>query len=252
MQKIIFANNQEPALNDTNLNQLQTNIENAIDLKADISSLSSVATSGSYNDLSNKPTIPTNSSFTLSGLSEKSYTNLTDKPTIPTNSSFTLAGLSEKSYASLTNKPTIPTVNNATLTIQKNGSNVATFTANASSNVTANISVPSLPTVETFTNVVTKTSGGSLTSSTIKKYGNVYQLCIVISSPSSSTSAGSNIFQGTLNANYIPLLACNSSSYNGSSGVSCFLDTEGSITFRVISGSIGANKEITVSFTYIR
>ena len=38
--------------------------------------------------------------------------------------------------------PTIPTVNNATLTIQKNSTNVATFTANASSNVTANISVP--------------------------------------------------------------------------------------------------------------
>lgn len=37
---------------------------------------------------------------------------------------------------------TIPTVNNATLTIQKNGTNVATFTANASSNVTANITVP--------------------------------------------------------------------------------------------------------------
>lgn len=36
----------------------------------------------------------------------------------------------------------LPTVNNATLTIQKNGTNVATFTANASSNVTANISVP--------------------------------------------------------------------------------------------------------------
>jgi hypothetical protein len=34
------------------------------------------------------------------------------------------------------------TVNNATLTIQKNGSNVATFTANASSNATANITVP--------------------------------------------------------------------------------------------------------------
>ena len=38
--------------------------------------------------------------------------------------------------------PAIPTVNDATLTIQKNGTNVATFTANASSNVTANISVP--------------------------------------------------------------------------------------------------------------
>ena len=36
----------------------------------------------------------------------------------------------------------IPTVNNATLTIQKNSTNVATFTANASSNVTADISVP--------------------------------------------------------------------------------------------------------------
>ena len=46
------------------------------------------------------------------------------------------------SYNDLSNKPTIPTVNNATLTIQKNGSTVKTFTANASSNVTANITVP--------------------------------------------------------------------------------------------------------------
>lgn len=35
-----------------------------------------------------------------------------------------------------------PTVNDATLTIQKNGTTVKTFTANASSNVTANITVP--------------------------------------------------------------------------------------------------------------
>lgn len=35
-----------------------------------------------------------------------------------------------------------PTVNNGTLTIQKNGTNVATFTANQSSNATANITVP--------------------------------------------------------------------------------------------------------------
>ena len=37
---------------------------------------------------------------------------------------------------------TIPTVNNATLTIQKNGSTVDTFTANASANKTINITVP--------------------------------------------------------------------------------------------------------------
>ena len=45
-------------------------------------------------------------------------------------------------YDDLSNKPTIPTVNNATLTIQKNSTDVATFTANASNNVVANISVP--------------------------------------------------------------------------------------------------------------
>ena len=38
--------------------------------------------------------------------------------------------------------PAYPTVNNATLTIQKNGTNVQTFTANQSSNATANIAVP--------------------------------------------------------------------------------------------------------------
>ena len=42
-------------------------------------------------------------------------------------------------YNNLTNKPTI---GQGTLTIQKNGSNVATFGANSTSNVTANISVP--------------------------------------------------------------------------------------------------------------
>lgn len=46
------------------------------------------------------------------------------------------------SYNDLTNQPTIPTVNNGTLTIQKNGTKVQTFTANQSSNVTANITVP--------------------------------------------------------------------------------------------------------------
>ena len=45
-------------------------------------------------------------------------------------------------YDDLINKPSIPTVNDATLTIQKNGTTVNTFTANASSNVTANITVP--------------------------------------------------------------------------------------------------------------
>ena len=74
--------------------------------------------SGSYNDLSNKPTIPTKTSqltndsgyTTFSG----SYNDLSNKPTIPTKTSqltndsgyTTFSG----NYNDLTNKPTIPTV----------------------------------------------------------------------------------------------------------------------------------------------
>lgn len=45
-------------------------------------------------------------------------------------------------YSSINGAPTIPTVNNGTLTIQKNGTKVQTFSANQSGNVTANITVP--------------------------------------------------------------------------------------------------------------
>lgn len=49
-----------------------------------------------------------------------------------------------------------PTVNNGQLTIQKNGSTVATFTANSSTNTTANITVPIVDTAlsSTSTNTV--------------------------------------------------------------------------------------------------
>lgn len=97
-------------------------------------SLATVATSGSYSDLTNKPTIPAaqvNSDWSAnSGVAQ-----ILNKPTLATVAT-------SGSYNDLSNKPTIPTVNNATLTIQKNGTTVNTFTANASSNVTANITVP--------------------------------------------------------------------------------------------------------------
>ena len=53
------------------------------------------------------------------------------------------------SYSDLSNKPTIPTVNNATLTIQKNGVSVETFTANSSTNKTANITTPDITMTDT-------------------------------------------------------------------------------------------------------
>ena len=73
------------------------------------------------------------------------------------------------SYNDLTDKPTIPTVNNATLTIQKNGTTVKTFTANASSNVTANITVPTktseLTNDSNFVTSDTKNTAGSTDTS---------------------------------------------------------------------------------------
>lgn len=42
------------------------------------------------------------------------------------------------------NKPTIPTVNDAILTIQKNGTALGTFTANSSTNTTVNVTVPNV------------------------------------------------------------------------------------------------------------
>ena len=131
-----------------------------------------VATSGAYSDLTGTPTIPTVNNGTLTiqknGTTVKTFTanassNVTANITVPTKTSdlnndsgfitgVTWNDVSNKpsfatvatsgSYNDLSNKPTIPTVNNATLTIQKNGTKVATFTSNASSNVTANISVP--------------------------------------------------------------------------------------------------------------
>ena len=96
--------------------------------------LATVATSGSYNDLSNKPTIPAaqvNSDWSAnSGVAQ-----ILNKPNLATVAT-------SGSYSDLSNKPTIPTVNDATLIIQKNGTDVQTFTANQSTNATANIIVP--------------------------------------------------------------------------------------------------------------
>ena len=72
-------------------------------------SLASVATSGRYSDLSGTPSLAT---VATSG-----------------------------DYDDLTNKPSIPTVGDGTITIQKNGSTVDTFTTNQSANKTINITV---------------------------------------------------------------------------------------------------------------
>lgn len=102
--------------------------------------LATVATSGSYSDLTNKPTIPAaqvNSDWDASS----GVAQILNKPTLS-------AVATSGSYNDLTDTPTIPTVNNGTLTIQKNGTNVQTFTANQSGNATANITVDYIRTAD--------------------------------------------------------------------------------------------------------
>lgn len=115
-------------------------------------SLATVATSGSYNDLSNKPSIPNKTSDLTndSGFIDKDVNNLTNY----TLSSDLAAVATSGSYNDLSNKPTIWTAN---LTIQKNWTTVATFWANATSWVTANITVP--------TKVTDLTDGGDYVKS---------------------------------------------------------------------------------------
>lgn len=72
----------------------------------------------------------------------------------------------------------IPTVNNGTLTIQKNGTDVATFSANQSSNATANIQV-----VEPDSTIKTNTTGQFNTIT-----GGLMESCVVTVEPVQSGS----------------------------------------------------------------
>ena len=145
-------------------------------IKKFFSDLKAVAFSGSYSDLSGTPTIPTvnNGALTIqkNGSNVATFTanqsgNSTANITVPTGdlASINKDGTSSTKYlrgdGTWQTFPTIPTVNNATLTIQKNGTTVETFTANASSNKTANITVP------TKTSELTNDSGYTTNTGTV-------------------------------------------------------------------------------------
>lgn len=88
---------------------------------------------------------------------------ISNSDTVTTNTVTLAMVATSGAYSDLSGTPTIPTVNNATLTIQKNGTNVQTFTANASSDATCNITVP------TNTSDLTNNSG-FITSSALSGY----------------------------------------------------------------------------------
>jgi hypothetical protein len=144
--------------------------------------------------IKNKPTIPTNGDFTLSGLSEKSYSNLTDKPTIPTDISdlTDTAGVIPEPYALPTASTSVlggVKVDGTSITItdgvisgastlsKANGSDIDTGTddakyvtsrAIADSNIAFTSDIPApytLPTASTTTLGGVKVDGTSITIS---------------------------------------------------------------------------------------
>ena len=200
---------------DTKINQKQNTITSENKLAANlISGLSTVATTGSYNDLSDKPSesVVNNGKLTIQKngttiqtftanqstdttvnvevptktselTNDSNYVTTTDLATkqdkiTTTNklSSSLVDGLSKVatsgSYNDLSNTPTIPTVNNGTLTIQKNGTTIQTFTANSSTNVNADITVPTKVS-ELSNDSGYTTNTGTVTSVAVKLNGTV-------------------------------------------------------------------------------
>lgn len=99
------------------------------------------------------------------------------------------------------NKPTIPTVNNSTLTIQKNGTAVDTWTANAASDKTINITVPTTAADVGAVPNTTTVNGHALSDNvTVTKsdvgLGNV---------PNTDTTNAANISSGTISIDRLPV-----------------------------------------------
>lgn len=91
---------------------------------------------------------------------------------------------------------TQPTVNDATLTIQKNGTTVETFTANSSTNKTANISVPTATSdLNNDSGFLTATDYASANTGGVVKVGSNLSIDAngVLSAAGAAYSAGTNI-----------------------------------------------------------
>ena len=94
----------------------QTDLQQEFNKYTPSANLAIVATTGSYNDLTNKPSIPA----------------------AQVNSDWNAVS----GVAQILNKPTIPTVNDSTITFTNNGTTVDSFTTNASSAKTIAFSAP--------------------------------------------------------------------------------------------------------------
>lgn len=99
--------------------------------------------------------------------------------------------------------------------------------------------------VTTVSNIITRTSGGTVSSS-VKIVGKVAFLSMTVTADTTYT-AGSNAFAGTINSAYTPPISCLGASYIAAAGIIINVSSNGTVTARVISGTVTANTSFTAS-----
>lgn len=178
--------------------------------------LANVATSGDYTDLINTPTIPSTEGLatetyvqnkiaevvnsapgtldTLNELAQALGNDPNFAATMATelgkkaNTANLATVATSGSYNDLSDTPTIPSVGNGTLTIQKNGTSAGTFTANATTDKTINIIVPTK--VSELTDDVVKGKYLPLTGGTMTGNININNKTITnLKTPTADTEA---------------------------------------------------------------
>lgn len=97
--------------------------------------------------------------------------------------------------------------------------------------------------------VVTRTSGGTVSASTVRTSDRFAHLYIAITSV--ATAAGSNVFDGSIDSAYRPAQDALGIGYVGGSALVAVLRQAGTITVRVIGAALPANATFAVTIPYI-
>lgn len=140
---------------------------------------------GALPDTTEIPVVPTNiSAFENDAGYLTQHQSLTNYPKKTELANVATSG----DYTDLINTPAIPSVGNGTLTIQKNGTSAGTFTANATTNKTINITVPTK--VSELTDDVVKGKYLPLTGGTMTGNININNKTITnLKTPTADTEA---------------------------------------------------------------
>lgn len=108
-----------------------SSITTSLNAKANTSSLATVATSGDYNHLSNRPSIPSVYNPTITLRSYGHNSNASSTFSLNQSSSETIT-LPQIRYSDLSGRPSIPAVGNGAINFYQNGTHKGGFTVNQS------------------------------------------------------------------------------------------------------------------------